>query len=692
VFVKRVAPPNTPRTPQQGDITLNFENTDVREVVKVILGDLLGVNYILDPAVQGSVTMETGRPLNHELLLPTLETLLRMNKAALVNKGGTYNVMPITTAMQGTVTPQLGESSRPLPKGYSVRIVPLNYIGATEMSKILKPLASEGSIIRVDPVRNLLVLAGSGPELGSLLETIDMFDVNWIKGLSVGLFRIQHGNLQEIVKQIDNLTSGQEDNPLAGMFRVVPMESANSLLVVTHQQEYLDQIATWIDRLDQAGADSGSEPTLYVYRVKHGDADNLAQILSQLFSEGQAQGSSAARVAPGLRASAIRSRGTSSPFSNSNAQGATSGASSKSSLGSPSLGFAVLGGNTMRSSSMRNSSMGSSSMGSAGMGSAATGSLTLGSGTTGTSGTSGQATGYHLESGVSIVADSVNNSLLIRATPAQYRQIANALDKLDIQPLQVLVEATIVEVSLSGDLKYGLEWFFQARNTSHITWDGNQDSTTSGLGGLFPGFNWSLAKAGGEIRAVLSAFAGDGLVKVLSSPSVMVLDNHTARIQVGDEVPILTGQQQSSVTGDRFNSVDYRDTGVLLAVTPRVTPGGLVIMEVQQEVSDVATTSQSAVGSPTISTRNIASTVAVKDGQVVVLGGLIRDKKEGSQSGVPGLYKVPLLGWAFGQTSKSASRTELVVILTPKVLRDDQDLSRVTDEFRTKLQGLKERF
>ena len=672
VFVKQTTPSVTHPSPQ-GDITLNFENTDIREVVKVIMSDLLGLNYILDPAVQGTATMETSRPLSRELLLPTLETLLRMNRAALVHKDGAYYVVPIATASRGTVTPQLGQSRRPLPKGYNVRIVPLKYIGAMEMNTILKPLAPEGSIFRVDPVRNLLVLAGSSLELGSLLDTIEMFDVNWIKGLSVGLFKIQHGNLQEIVKQVESLTSGEEQNPLAGMFRIVPIESANSLLVVTHQQEYLDQIATWIERLDQVGAENGDEAILYVYRVKHGEAGNLAQILGQIFAEGgQPQGSKAARVAPGLQAATIRSRRIASRTK----RNSTSGATSRLANQSRSTGGGL--GSTASTSTV--------------------GSTTASATTSNNTASTPQATGYRLQSGVNIVADEINNSLLIRATPAQYRQIANALAKLDILPLQVLVEATIVEVTLTGNLQYGLQWFFQARkdgSSSNFQLDNDTTGALSSgnFSGLFPGFNWSLVNSAGEIRALLSAFAEDSLVKVLSSPSVMVLDNHTARIQVGSEVPTLSSQSTSLTSADVVtNSVEYRETGVLLSVTPRVTPGGLVVMEVEQEVSDVLTTNSGVNNSPTISTRNIVSTVAGKDGQVVVLGGLIKDQNQGSQGGIPGLYKAPVVGWLFGQTTKKAERTELVVILTPRVLRDDQDLSRVTDEFRAKLQGLKERF
>lgn len=633
--------------PAAGDITLNFEAEDLRGVIKTILSDLLGVNYIIDPAVQGSVTMETGRPLTKELLLPTLETLLRMNKAALLYKDGVYHVVPMASALQGEVTPQLGDTGQALPRGYSVRIVPLQYVGVTEMAKILKPFAPEGSIVRVDPVRNLLVLAGANTVLASLLETINTFDVNWIKGLSVGLFKLQHGKLETVMKQIESITSGQEDNPLAGMFKVVPIEAVNGLLVVTHQAEYLEQIGTWIERLDNIGVgDDSAEPILFVYRVKNGDASSLAQMLGQLFSDGKGaqQGSAPARVAPGMKATSIGT--TNTTLSN------TTGGTTNS-----------------------------------------TGTATA----TNTQTTSGnEQVSYHLESGVSIVADPVNNSILLRATPAQYRQIEVVLEKLDILPLQVLIEATIVEISLSDSLQYGLQWYFTGNKDNYTTRFGLTDNLD--IGAKFPNFNWGLIKDASDVRAVLSTFAVDGLVKILSSPSVMVLDNHTAIISVGDKVPTLGSVTNTGTTGTTTSTslivgdVNYQDTGITLGVKPKITPGGLVIMEVEQVVSTPAVSTSSTINSPTINNRKINSTVAIKDGQVAVLGGLIRDEKKESQDGLPGLYKHPFWKFLFGRSTQSSSRTELLVILTPKIMREDTDLTRITEEFRSRLQGLKGKF
>ena len=227
-FVRQVGRPTVDTTP--GDVTLNFDGTDIREVVKVILGDLLGVNYVLDPAVQGSVSLQTGRPLRRDLLIPTLETLLRMNNAALVDNAGTFEIVPLNNAVSGRIVPQLGESARALPEGYSVQVVPLRYIGASEMSRILEPLAPEGSIVRVDDLRNLVVIAGSSPEMSNLLDTIQIFDVDWMAGLSVGFFNLEYAKAADVAGQLENLLADESGNPMKGLFRFIPVESANALL------------------------------------------------------------------------------------------------------------------------------------------------------------------------------------------------------------------------------------------------------------------------------------------------------------------------------------------------------------------------------------------------------------------------------------------------------------------------------
>ncbi len=639
VMMRKVSPPRVDTTP--GDVTLNFDGTDLREVVKVILGDLLKVNYTLHPSVQGQVSLQTGRPLRREHLLPTLETLLRMNNAALLARGGeSYDVVPLTNAMAGKVQTQLGESNRALPSGYSVQVVPLRYIGAEEMSGILQPLVPEGSVLRADTVRNLLLIAGTSAEMGNVLETIRVFDVDWMSGLSVGLFVLEYAKANDVVTQLQGLLTDEGGtNPLKGLFRFVPVETANALLVVSPQEQYIRQMQRWIERLDLAEASGDASERLFVYRVKHGDAEALAGVLSELFgnADDRDRNQTAGSVAPGLERASIKSK--------KKTDGSTAETASNQT--------------TPRTASSREIEMSSS---------------------------------------VSIVADVVNNSLLVRSNPRDFKKILDALKQVDIVPLQVLVEATIVEITLGGNLQYGVQWELfgtKSKGQSHISLDGSlDDAKVSGIGAAFPGFNWAVMSNPASIRATLSALAGENRVNVLSSPSIMVMDNQTASIQVGQEVPVATTTQQSTVTDtDRLlSSIEYKKTGVMLKVKPRVTPGGLVQMEIEQEVSTVAKTESSAINSPTFQTRNITSSVAVRSNQAVVLGGLIQDQRTDGQQGIPGLYRVPVIGALFGERTKGANRTELVVVLTPKVMSSDQDIEAVTADFRRKVRGLKAKF
>ncbi len=642
-FVRKVKAPSVDTTP--GDVTLNFDGTDIREVVKVVLGDLLQVNYVLHPAVQGVASLQTGRPLRREHLIPTLETLLRMNNAAIVYKGGTYEVVPLANAVQGNLVPQLGESTRALPEGYTVQVVPLQYIGAEEMNSILQPLAPEGSIIRIDNLRNLVVIAGTSPEMGNLMDTIRVFDVDWMAGLSVGFFVLEYAKANEVVTQLESLLTDDTGNPFKGLFRFVPVETANSVMVISPQESYIQQARNWIERLDMAEATGDAAERLYVYRVKNGDAENLADVLSQLFTgESTGRDRSIGGVAPGLGSSSIGSRAGDDADRESDLGGGQMGGGSRSS------------GAQRRATSQR----------------------------------------VDLGSNVSIVADTINNSLLVKASPRDYKKILDALKQLDVVPLQVLVEATIIEIRLTGNLEYGVQWSFFGLATkdhrSRVSWDGTIDGDTSGIGTTFPGFNWTVIARPDQIRANLSALAAQNLVNVLSSPSVMVMDNQTAQIQVGQQVPVATSQQQGTTTTDRVvNQIEYRDTGVMLSVKPRVTPGGLVQMEIEQEVSDVSPDA-SSLNSPTFNTRNITSSVAVRSNQAVVLGGLIQDNRADGKQGVPGLYDLPYVGVLFGERTKDARRTELVVVLTPKVIASDQDIEAVTEDFRGKVRGLEFKF
>jgi len=698
--------PSAQASSAAGEVTLNFEGADIRDVVKVIF-DTLKTNYTVDPQVQGEVTVQTTRPLAREQLLPTLETVLRMSNAVLVREGGMYRIIPAAGAVQrGNLVPKLGIGR----VGYGVRIVPLRYVSAVEMQAIIAPFLPEGGILRADTVRNLLILAGTAQELANVESTIETFDVNWLKGMSIGMFRLRNIDSQAMATNLNQLLGEGSGTPIAGLLRFVPLSKLNAVLVVTPQSEYLKEVAVWIERLDGVGGER-----LYVYQVQNSRADYVAELLNGLFNLGSGgQGSRGGEVAPGLRGGQLSGGALGGPGGGLDSSGGLSGGSG-SGLGGGSSSLSTRSSSLGSSSSLGGAAGGSTpSLGNNRAGGRVGGALSAGGGGGGSSaaaslgaaiGSGGPSAGMEE---VRIVADTENNALLIWATNQNYERIIGTLQKMDVTPRQVLIEATIAEVTLTGQLQYGLQWFFNNDVGS------NKDKDYKGIGSLglgsgnlkindtatvggsttpvvLPGsanaFSYAITDSAGLVRALLRTLAGDSKIKVLSSPHVMVVDNQQAVILVGDEQPIPAPQ---SIVGNSVvttGGVNYKQTGVQLEVLPRVNSGGMVNMDIKQVVSDVGEIDQ-ATGQRAFATRSVTSKVAVKSGQTLVLGGLIKDERRGSQGGLPVLYKIPVLGSLFGNTSESMRRTELIVLLTPRVVENSQEAEQVTEELKRKMREI----
>lgn len=613
------------------EVMLNFDGADLREVVKIVLVDIMHESYLIDPQVQGVVNIHSSHPIKRNALVPTLEAVLRMNNASLVRESdGVFHVSPFASAAKGALTPQVGGMNKPLPPGYSVQIVPLKYISAREMANILDPFSPDGGIVRVDDMRNMLFLGGNARELRHLMETIDIFDVDWIAGMSVGLFTFKSVDVKIASAEVEKIFGEKAQGPLAGVLRIIPIERLNALLVITPQPKYLEQVRVWVERLDRSGAADGGAQ-LYVYQVQNGNADKMAALLGQAFGKQASQAATktpapAPALAPGLNPAEIKSPGHEA----GGVQGETP----------------VAGGGAQP----------------------------------------GESGGVALSVGVAakIIADKENNSLLIMASPSEYEIITNAIRKLDVVPRQVLIEVTIAEVTLSDEFSYGLEWYFN----NGAKGKGFLDTGAAGITQLSPGFSFAWLDPAGSIKGVLNALAANSKLNIISSPHIMVSDNRTAKIQVGDRVPTVS-QTQAAATGTGttgvISSIQYLDTGIMLSVTPHINAGGLVTMEISQEVSNAAKTITSGIDSPTISKRSAQSTVTVQSGETMVLGGLISDKKSNANSGLPFLSDIPVVGAMFGAQNVKDDRTELVMLITPKLVSNSQQAIEITGEFRKKM-------
>jgi len=614
------APTATAKQPGVGELTLSFEGADLREVVKTVLSDVLKESYIMDPRVAGTITLHTKRPIPRSAVLPTLETVLKMSGAVLLRQDdGVYQVVPGNMAGKGNLTPRLGEIGQPLPIGYSIQVVPLKFIGAADMARLLEPVTPEPGAVKLDLMRNLLILSGTEPELRHMFETIDMFDVDWLAGMSVGLFTLQNVDVKTISGDLEKVFGDKGSGPLAGALRLVPIERLNALLVVTRQPRYIDQARTWIDRLDRAGAGGGGQ-RLYVYQVQNGKAEPLAALLNDAFGKKGSQKSASPTLAPGLKPAEVKSDAKDAPA-----------VAPRAAVAESSEALAV-------------------------------------------------------PEDVRVIADKDSNALLILASAADYDKIEAALRKLDVVPRQVLIEVTIAEITLKDELSYGLEWFMK----SGTRLSGQLDAGGAGIAKLAPGFSYSWISKSGDITAILNMLASDSRLEIISSPHITVADNQKASIQVGDRVPTITQTQTATTTNGVISSVQYLDTGVLLNVTPRVNASGMVTMEINQEISNASKTTSSTIDSPTIQRRTAQSTVTVQSGETLIMAGLIRDESNNSSDGLPGLSRLPLIGGLFGAKSNSDKRTELIVLITPRVLQTVQQASEVTGEYRRRMMGLED--
>lgn len=640
IVLRRPKPIADARPQADGDVKLNFQNANLLEVVKVILGDMLSINYTIDPSVQGSVSMQTTRALRKDDLIPTLELLLRMNNAAMIDKGGAYRIVPLANALAEVRAPQLGDSTLSIPSGFHVRIVPLRYVAADEMAQILSPIVSgNNQLLRIDSTRNLLILAGSGADMERLLETIHIFDVDRMAGMSVALFTPEYVDAATLATDLEALLSDPQHGLMPGQVHFIVIERLNGLMVVTPRSEQLASVRQWINRLDKNTGDAA--PRLFIYRVQNGKATDLADVLGRLFEPGSTADEPAS-LAPGLEPTTIRSV--------TNESAATAAPNSPATK--PLLPVQPPGAPRTAAD---------------------------------------PAAGFNVDQAqrVQIIADEPNNALLILARGADYRQILAALKQLDVSPLQVLIEVTIAEVTLSDNLSYGVEWFFR-NGVGSKTGVGTLDlGNASGINPLQPGFSYALQGNGNVVQFVINTLASESNLSIISSPSLLVLNNQEATIQVGEEVPVSIQQQQSTVADSNIiNSIEYRDTGVLLSVKPRVNAGGLVIMEVEQEVSTVPTTNNADPLTPRIQQRKITSTVAVNSGDTVILGGLIQDNRDRSESGIPAFHKIPILGALFGTKADNQQRTELIVLITPRTITNSTAALQVTEEYRRRLQKL----
>jgi general secretion pathway protein D len=658
-------------------VVLNLSSVPLQQAAKTVLGDLVGVNYLVDPRVDGVVTVQTTQPVTKADALELFQAALAPIGATLVENRGIYRISPADQSATGTIStgrpPQDNASASADPSatgaipnnrslrddavggrdsavgGNGVRIVQLKYVAATEVARVLEPMIPKGSIVQADDGRNILALKGSPGEIDGMLDTISIFDVDVMRGMSFAVVPVQTSQPEKLVDELKAVFASDKEGPLKGRVRFIANTRLSAVLVVTSQPSYLQRAQTWIRRLD--GKANGAERQLHVYQVQNRPVAELAGVLQTMFQDQMKV------VHPTVKNVSPRSK----PVSLTAANGAPP-APDSTPQGGQNAGAPGGSGDLRSLARLLNNDPEAS----------AADPMDTGSATTASAG----------EPPLKVVADDTKNSLLIMADDRDYHRVLRVIQSLDVVPSQVLIEAVIAEVDLNDDLQYGVQWALQNKyGTPTASFSG---AITGGLAAAFPGFNYALNA--GSVAATLSALNSLTHVNVLSTPSLMVLDNRTARLQVGDQVPITTQSATSTVTATTaiVNSITMQDTGVILSVTPRINESGRVQLEIEQEVSNVVGTTTSTINSPTIQQRKVKTTVVVNNGEVVALGGMIQETTSKTSTQIPLLGSIPGIGAMFSNKDNSVQKTELLILITPRIVRDGSENRQVTEEYRRK--------
>jgi general secretion pathway protein D len=640
-----------------GNVVLNLSSVPLQQAAKTVLGDMIGVNFVVDPRVDGVVTVQTTRPVNKADALELFQAALAPLGAVLVQSRGIYRIAPADQAATGAIATGRGPGDGAI-GGNGVRVVQLKYVSATEVARVLEPMVPKGAIVQADDARNILALKGSPGEIDAMLDSISIFDVDVMRGMSFAVVPVKTSQPEKMVDELKAVFASDKEGPLKGRVRFIANTRLGAILVVTSQPSYLPRAQSWIRRLDTKA--NGAERQLHVYQVQNRPVAELAAVLQSIFanemkvvrsptrnvsprSRQAGLGSGAARVpGPGGLSPELET-GQNGFARNGNAAGGDLHSLTRALNNEPELPLA----DPMEASPV--------------------------------------STGPAGEPPLKIVADETKNSLLIMANDRDYQRVLRVIQGLDVVASQVLIEAVIAEVTLNDDLQYGVKWQLSKGGTPTATF---ANTLTGGVATAFPGFNYAINAA--SIATTLSALNALTHVNVISTPSLMVLDNKTARLQIGDQVPITTQTATSTVTANTaiVNSISMQDTGVILSVTPRINESGRVQLEIEQEVSSVVKTTTSKIDSPTIQQRRVKTTVVVNDGEVLALGGMIQDQASKTSSQIPLLGDLPGLGPIFSDRTNSIRKTELVILITPRVVRDGAEGRLVTEEYRRKMRNV----
>jgi general secretion pathway protein D len=642
-------------------VSLNFNRADLVEVVHV-LAQHLKLNYTIDPEVKGTVTIYSAEPIKQEDLFPIFHQILRMNGAVAVKTGELYRIVPIKDG-KGLARPAASGKD----DGYALQIVPVRFLSVGEMKKLLTPFATPGGEILEYPRGNFLVIVDLPSNILRLMEIKDLIDVNVFAGARMELYQPKVASAEELATEMTKVmqayaSSLAQPEGFAAQFIAIPR--INQLLVISYSEAAWTYAKRWLDRIDIVGEGPGRR--IFIYPVENGKASELADVLNQVLGLSGVARREQPRTLQDLHRGTPSTQGL--PGSSRGSPSYPSGTGMGGTTSPPAGSFAVVPAPAQQVPPPAPGQPPAARP---------------------------PQPGAKPEEQLRIVPDVATNSLIIYGTAQEFQNIKNILKDLDLIPRQVLLDVLVAEVTLTDDQSLGIEYEILKQNNPNIF------GQTFGSGGAIRSGSIPVPPASGftqfgsgisgvigsnDIKVFINALMQDSRVKVLSSPSVLATDNRPARIQVGTEEPIPTGTVVSSEAISTSTTIQYRNTGRIVTIIPQVNSMGLVHLQIKAEVSQRGV--PVVVGRdlfPSFDTRDAETTAIVQDGETLVLGGIITDRKSRSRTGIPYLMDIPVLGRFFGRTSDEVDRTELIMLVTPRVIRNIQEARDVTQDFKERL-------
>ncbi len=630
-------------------VVFNFDNADIYEVIRV-MSEILKINYIIDPRVKGVVNIHTSGQISSADVFPIFQSILRLNGATAVKRDGIYEIVPLPEAKKlptSLSSPQ--DSGKPSSEErYIIQILPLKYVPVAEVSKMIKPFLSDGADIVENPPSNILIIGDLASNVKKSMEIINLFDIDIFTDLKVRIYPVLNADVAEVAKEMEKIFSSFEVSTKSGRgvgITFTPITRINSLLAVSSIPSIFEKVEAWLKELDKIPME-GTKYSVFVYHCQNSKAKDLAEVLKQVY---------------------VTSKDKKTEFKDKVAEQVPRG--TKPLPTAPSAPPS----------------------------------------------TPTEGTGVP-EGEINVVVDETNNALVVRSFARDYKGILETIKKLDIYPRQVLIEILLADILLTDNEQLGIDLvkYSDGGKWAQTIQYGNFASSTGISAAAGPGISYAIEQAG-RFAAAISAAATLGRARVLTSPNLLASNNKEAKIQVGTSEPILTNTYTSTgtatattPTGFVEGTIEYKDIGTILGITPRISDGGLVTLELSIEESSLTSreigrkdtsvaiggvaAASSTFSVPAFNKTTAKTVVSIKEGQTIAIGGLIRKEKDNSNQGVPLLARIPLLGYFFGKNQRKDERRELILLLTPHIITDETQSKTVTDEFKEKIQGLKEEF